>query len=90
MKMKKASHRFDINRHKSRHGHKCSKYKKCFSVMMLICIKQHLSNTWSSIHEKVKQQWGIVEKKVFHIKNSVYLGWKPVTVFVKPAVLDIW
>ena len=26
-------------------------------------IKQHLSNTWSSIHEKVKQHLGWVEKK---------------------------
>ena len=30
--------------------------------MMLICIKQHLSNIWSSIHEQVKQQRGSVEK----------------------------
>ena len=26
-------------------------------------IKKHLSNIWSSIHEKVKQHWGWVEKK---------------------------
>ena len=39
------------------------KYKKCLGVMMLICIKQHLSNIWNSIHEKVKQNWGWVEKK---------------------------
>ena len=30
--------------------------------MMVICINQHLSNIWSSIHEKVKQRWGWVEK----------------------------
>ena len=40
--MKKGSHRYDINRPRSRHGHKYSKYKKCLSKMMLICIKQHL------------------------------------------------
>ena len=40
--------------------------------MMLTCIKQHLSNIWSSIHEKVKQHWGWVEKKCCLIK-SVYL-----------------
>ena len=28
-----------------------------FTVIMLICIKQHLSNIWSSIYEKVKQYW---------------------------------
>ena len=30
---------------------------------MLICIKQHLSNIWGSVYEKVKQHWGRVEKK---------------------------
>ena len=54
-KIKNKSHRYDINRPMSRHGHKYSKYKKCLVMMMLICIKQHLSNIRSSIHEKVKQ-----------------------------------
>ena len=27
-----------------RHGHKYSKYKKCLSIIMLICIKQQLRN----------------------------------------------
>ena len=40
MKMKNRSHRYDI---RSRHGHKYGKYKTCLSMMMLICIKQHLS-----------------------------------------------
>ena len=39
MKMKNRSPRHDINRPRSRYGHKYSKYKKCLS-MMLICIKQ--------------------------------------------------
>ena len=30
---------------------------------MVICIKQHLSNIWSSIHEKAKKHSGWVEKK---------------------------
>ena len=54
-KMKKISPRWDINKLRSKHGHKYSKYKTSVSMMMLICIKQHLSNIWSSIHEKVKQ-----------------------------------
>ena len=37
---------------------------KCLSMMILTCIKQHLSNIWSSIHENVKQHWGWVEKSV--------------------------
>ena len=40
----KRSHRYNINRPRSRRGHKYSKYKKCLSMMMLISIKQHLSN----------------------------------------------
>ena len=39
--------------------------------MMLKFIKQHLSNTWSSIHEKVKQDWGWAEK-VLLIKNVYF------------------
>ena len=31
MKMKNRSHRYDINRPKSRRGHKYSKYKKCLT-----------------------------------------------------------
>ena len=63
MKMKKRSHRYDINRPRSRHGHKYSTYKNYLITIMLICIKQQLSNIWSSIHEKVKQHWGWVGKK---------------------------
>ena len=52
MKMKNRSHRWDINRRRSRHEHKYSKYKKCLTMMMLLCVKQHLSNIWSSFLEK--------------------------------------
>ena len=48
MKMKKKkknrSHRYDINRPRSRLGHKYSKHKKSLIMAMHICIKQHLSN----------------------------------------------
>ena len=36
---------------------------KCLSIVMVTCIKQHLSNISSSINEKVKQHSGCVEKK---------------------------
>ena len=39
--------------------------------MMLIGIKQHLRNIWSSIHEKVKQQCGWVKKSVAYKKKGV-------------------
>ena len=44
MEMKKRSHKYDTSRPRSRHRYKYSKYKNCFSMMMLICIKQHLRN----------------------------------------------
>ena len=44
MKMKSRLHRYDMNRPMSRHGHKYSKYKKCLSMMIHLCTKQHLSN----------------------------------------------
>ena len=43
--MKNRSHRYDINRPSSTHEHKYRKYKKCLSMMMTICTKQHLSNS---------------------------------------------
>ena len=67
--MKNISHRYDINRPRPRHGHKYTKYKMCLTIMMVMCIKQHLSNIWSSINEKVKQHWGWVEKSVAYKKS---------------------
>ena len=49
---KNESQRYDINWFRPRHGHKYTKYKMCLNIMMVIYIKQHLKNTWSSIHEK--------------------------------------
>ena len=71
MKIKNRSHRYDINR--PRHGYRYSKYKICLWIMILIYIKQHLSNIWSSIHEKVKQHWGWVEKKSVACKKIAYI-----------------
>ena len=75
MKMKKKNrpHRYDINRPRSNHGHKYSEYN-CLSMIMLICIKQHLSNIWSTIREKVKQHWGWCKKNVCLQKKRVVCG----------------
>ena len=54
--MRNISHGYDINRHRPRHGHKYIKHKKCLSMMVLIYIKEHLSNIGGSLHEKVEQQ----------------------------------
>ena len=76
MKIENRSHKYDINRPSSKHGHKYSKYKKCLNMMMLMCIKQHLSNIWGSFQEKVKQHWGWVQKKALLPKKAcILLSW---------------
>ena len=42
-------------------------------MMMFIYIKQHLSNIWSSIHEKVKGKTETKLKKSVAYKKSAYL-----------------
>ena len=54
LKLKNRSHRYNINIARSRHGHKYTKYEMCLSILMNICIKQHLNNISRSVHEKVQ------------------------------------
>ena len=42
--MKSRSQRYDMNRPRPRHAHKCTKYKMYLTIMMVTCNKQHLSN----------------------------------------------
>ena len=72
LKIKKRSWRYDINWSRPRHRHNYTKYKMCLSIMMVVCIKQHLSNIWTSVHDKVKQHWDWVEKKNVTYKKSMY------------------
>ena len=62
IRKKNRSHRYDINRRWSRHWQKYGESKTCLSMMISLCIKHHISNIWSSIHEKVKQNWDWAEK----------------------------
>ena len=55
LQVKNRIHRYNINWPRPRHGRRYTRYKICLSIMMVICIKQHLSNIWSSIHDKTKQ-----------------------------------
>ena len=43
-KMKNRLYRYDINRPRLRHGYKYTKYKMCFCIMMVICIKQQATS----------------------------------------------
>ena len=42
--MKNRSYRYNINRPRLGHGQKYTKYKMSLSIMMTMCIKQHLNN----------------------------------------------
>ena len=80
--------------------------KRCPSMMVLISIKQHLSNIRSSVYKKVKQHWGLVEKKTLLIRKSVYLEpfkhlrWSffrkmvkdflPLAIFPKTPIKGVW
>ena len=44
LNMKTRSSRYDINRPRRRHGYKYTKYKICLDIMMVISIRQRLSN----------------------------------------------
>ena len=71
LKKENTSHKYDRNKPRPRHAQKHTKCKMCLNIMMVICIKQQLSNIWSSIDEKVKQRWGWVEKSVAYLKKRV-------------------
>ena len=49
-------------------------YKKALSMIMLLCIKQNLSNIWTSVHEKIKEPEPELKKKSIAYKKSVYLS----------------
>ena len=63
------SYRYDINRPWTRHGHKYGECQKCLSMMMLKCIEQHLSNIWSSTHEKLSNTDTELKKSVAYKKS---------------------
>ena len=73
MKMNKGSQINNVNRSRPRHEHRASKYKKCLGMKMLTCIKQHLSNVWSPIHEKLNNTAAELKKSVAY-KKSLYIS----------------
>ena len=69
VKKKNRSHRYNINRPMFRYGLTYTKYKRCLSIMILTCIKQHPTNSWGSVYEKDREHWGWVEKKCVAYKT---------------------
>ena len=55
LKMKNKSQLYDINRLRPRDGHKYVKCKMYLSIIIVICIKQHINIIRSSTDEKLKQ-----------------------------------
>ena len=66
MKMKNRSHRYDINRPRFRHKHEYSKYKKCLTMIMLICIKQQ-----SKMYATLKAFWTFWHWAMYLYKNEM-------------------
>ena len=62
------SHRSDINRMRRRQRHRSTKYVKCLSRILHVCIKQQPSKIWDYVHLKVKQHWGWDKKSVAYKK----------------------
>ena len=63
------SHRYDIYRPRRRHRHTFTKYQMYLSMMLVVCIKQHLSKIWSSAHENLSNSEA--ELKSVAYKKSV-------------------
>ena len=70
IKMKYRSHRYDINRPRHRNKHKYTKYN-IQSIMMVICIKQHLSNIWNQFMKKLSNTQAELEKSVAYKRKPV-------------------
>ena len=62
------------NRPSPRHRHKYPKYKMCLSLMTITCIKQHLGNILSSIHEKLSNTESELEKRYGNQESIVFFN----------------
>ena len=81
MKIKNRSQIYNINRLRPRNGHKYSKHKTCFNMMMLLCIKHHLSNIWSNTEGELKKALLIKKKRVECWRSDVLLNFTHVEGF---------
>ena len=83
LKIKNRSQIYNINWSRPRHGHKYTEYKMCFSIMIFMCIKLHLSNIWSSVHEKLCNTKAELKKSVAYKKKLVLMEIITWEVYVK-------
>ena len=73
MKRKKRKLRYDINRPRSRYGHKYSKYKKFLSMMIHICIKQHLATFEAQLTKMLSSTEDELNKSVAYKRTSNFI-----------------
>ena len=57
-----------LNRLRPRHGHEYTKYKMCLNIMMVICIKQHLSNIEAQFMKKLKNSVAYKQKRLDYFR----------------------
>ena len=68
--MKKESHRYNINRQRSRHGHKHRKYKKCLNMMMLMYV-EYIYTLEAQFMRKLNNTEAELKKSVAYKKKCV-------------------
>ena len=70
LKVKNKMHIFDIKL-RPIHGRKYTKYKICLSIMMVICIKQHLSNFEAQFMTKLNNTEAELKNSVAYKKAFI-------------------
>ena len=63
--MKNGSHKYDINRTRSRQGHKYNQYKN-----VSVCIKENLSNFEAKLWEKLSNTLAELKKSVAYVEKA--------------------
>ena len=94
MEMKNRSHRYDINRHRSSHECKYSKYKKCLSVIMMIMwhtLRNSKATFEAQFIKKLSNTDAELKKSVAYKKKCVPFFWAGLsslvsTTFILPLI----
>ena len=87
--MENVSRRYDVNSPMHRNGSEYTKYKICLSIMMAVCIKQHLKASFetrfmkklSNTESKLKKSVVYKKKRVIFVKN-LCVTWTTVFTFI--------
>ena len=75
LKKRSRSHKHDINRPRSRRGHKCTKDKMCLNIIVVICINITQATFEAQSMKKLSNTEAELEKSVAYKKSM----WKLLT-----------